>query len=150
LKDQLEIIEANQSDVFLKGGAKAVELGISESDKYINQYETSLGVTQVYQELIQEYEDFAFAVLDHDTTDPKKDSALLPLALSIARQQYKIIKIFRFAEYSENIVLPKVLIALGKREEAIYSLKEVISYLKDGEEKKQLEEKLAILKKETP
>ena len=144
----LGIVEANQAKLFLTEGSKAVDLGIEESDAYIKQYGTDFGFTLVYREMIVEYEKFVLTALGRNESDPKKDSTLLPLVLKIARQQHKMARLFHFNEMPDNGLEAEVLLALGKREEAIHSLEEIVPFIESEEEKEEMKAKLVSLKKE--
>ena len=144
----LEIEQANQAELFLTNGSEAVDLGIEKSDAYIKQHGTDFGFTMLYRGMILEYEKFVLTALARNERNPKRDSTLLPLALKIVRQQHKIAKLFNFKEKPDSGLEAEVLLALGKREEAIRSLEEVIPFLEYEEEKERMKAKLSSLKKE--
>ncbi|MCE2995412.1 MAG: hypothetical protein LW863_07435 [Flammeovirgaceae bacterium] len=147
----LGVFEKNSADSFLEHRDKALEEGITKSDWYIQQYGMRYGFTEVYRTLAVEYYDFASAALESVKTSNKNDTTLLPLALKAIKQEYKIIKLFNFKLLAFNLELePDILMAMGRREEAIESLERIIPQLVYDDNKEYLKEKLKAIKEQNP
>ncbi|MBI3218544.1 MAG: hypothetical protein HYZ44_03455 [Bacteroidetes bacterium] len=139
----VDTVEKNHSSDFLLRRHDALEQGLSKSDWYLQQYGDQFGFTEVYRALAMEYGDFAIAALKPQESTNTVDTTLLPLALKAINQEYKIIKLFKFKNFTEDLKLEaEILLAMGKREEAIESLETIIPQLVNDEDKEYLKEKL--------
>lgn len=147
VKNIFEALQKNESNRFLLQREKALEAGIARSDWYIQQYGNQYGFTQVYRFLAEEYRNFAIASLRPNEETNKIDTTLFPLALKALHQEFKIIKLFKFENFSDDFELETdVLLAMGKKEEAIQALEKIIPQLVYDGDKEYLRKKLASIK----
>jgi hypothetical protein len=122
IKNVLEVVDANRSERFLGEGNKAVERGIEKSYDYINKYGTEFGFTLAYRLMTLEYQLFAEEVIRKNSNPQKLDSLQLTFALKAVRQEYKIAKLFDFEPSLNYTLESEILLAMGKRQEAIQAL----------------------------
>lgn len=152
IKDVLEVVDANRSERFLGEGSKAVERGIEKSYDYINKYRTEFGFTLAYRLMTLEYQLFAEEVIRKNSNPKKLDSLQLTFALKAVRQEYKIAKLFDFEPSLNYTLESEILLAVGKRQEAIQALENLEKLIpaQYEDDRTAIREKLASLKKETP
>ncbi len=152
IKQELDVIDANLLELFLKDGSKAVETGIEKSDSYIHTYGANFGYTIVYRSNAEAYENFARFILEKQAGNQKVDSTQLELALKVVRQEYKIVKLLNFEPALDYGLESDILLAMGRKQEAIQTLEEFEKLIPSRykHDKDILKEKLASLKKETP
>ncbi len=140
-----QVLEDNNSQLFIQKGDAAIDKGIASCDWYIHEFKRPPGFSGIYDDLIEEYSSFVVSVLNSNGTDSKIDSARLPQALKIAKQQTKIL---RLLNYSREDIFPlemesNVLLAMGRKEEAIQSLQNIVNDNPSEEFKAQLRNRIA-------
>ncbi len=122
----LPICELDLSDNIKQTGEKALDKEIEDADWYIKQYGTRFGFTVVYRALLVNYYFFERDVLGMPSANPKIDSALLPLALKSVQAGHKIFHLFNNETDdigTESLEMEvAILIAMGKKEEAVAAL----------------------------
>lgn len=147
VKQIVDALEKNESNIFLLQREKALEEGIAKSDWYIQQYGNQYGFTQAYRFLAVEYRNFAIASLRPNEETNKIDTTLFPLVLKALHQEFKIIRMFKFEYFSDDYELETdVLLAMGRKEEAIQALENIIPQLVYDEDKEYLRKKLDSIK----
>lgn len=151
----LSVMEANYSESFFS--ENELEAAISKSDWYIDKYGTGFGFTDVYRGMTNRYWEFGSDVLRPNGETGKIDSVLLPLALKAARQETKILKLFNYQDLPRFVTDPdlplkhfemeaNVLLAMGKKEEAIESLENIIRSNSPENIKESLRLRIALIK----
>lgn len=156
----LKVLEVNRLELFFEKGNEALDSGIAKSDWYINHYGTRQGFTFIYMELVEEYWSFARSAITPDEATHKIDTTLLPLALKAARQENKILKLFDYPDLPWFItdtglslkpieMEANVLLAMGKREEAIQSLENIIGANSPDDLKETLMARIALIKSQS-
>lgn len=142
----VQVVDANGYRI-LSSGKEAISKGITECNRYLERYGTSLGYTDVYRNINIEYETFADRSILKFKAD--HDSSSLLLALEIAQQSTKIEKMFnyKFGPFSETE--PNILLAMGKKEEAIKILENIaLMRAEEIEFKKYIEERIEQIKRD--
>jgi hypothetical protein len=143
-----DVLDNNTSELFLKEGNPAIERGLKKSNWYMKQYGKKLGLSGVYNNLIGEYNGYAFSVLNSSVSPAKIDSVQLLLALKVMRQQNKILRLFDY-ELDDLFSLKmeaNVLLAMGKRDEAIQALENIIDSNAPQEIKTELRLRIDLIK----
>lgn len=109
--------------------------GVHRCNNYIEKYGNRLGLTRFYVLKTRTYSEFARIVLDSvpKRKDPQDSLSKMMLeeALLAARQMVKIESLFNFRgfafEPSESTLEARVLMMMGRKEEAVESLKKIIN-----------------------
>jgi len=114
-----------------------------------------LGFTNVHRGLTDRYWGYVVDVLTTSPTYPKVDSTKLPLALKAGRQLNRILKEFNYQDLPHFITdsepfIPieteaKVLMAMGKKEEAIQALENIIQASSPPEVRELLKTRIALI-----
>lgn len=127
-------IQVNFDEV--KKNPKVFDRSLKSYNDYIQIYGTKYGKTEIYGNMIASYVDLSNQILDTE-----KDTILLNVALKASRQADKINALF-----GESVVDPvleaRLLIALGKKDEAKDFLQSAIQHTKDPEIRKTAKEEL--------
>lgn len=119
---------------------------IESSDWYIKTFGTSPGYTPVYLGLLRSYENY----IELQPIDSLTDTIRLNNALLIARQANKIRAMFNFQgrrfTVEDASIEAEILIALGRKEEAIQSLEKMLAIpAADEEFKKEIADRLTAI-----
>lgn len=121
--ETIHVVQDNRFQDFLEAGELALDRGIKQSDSYLLHYGARNGFNFIHQYLIRNYDEYVSIVL----YSPKKDTTLFPLCLKAVREEYKILSLFNF-NVEPLIAVPDlkmesdVLMAMGKKEEALQFL----------------------------
>lgn len=126
---QLSDVVNKNSYESLSQGDDAVQEGLRESDEYIKEYGTSFGYTEVYLSFSMGYAIFVDNSIRKFKAD--QDSSSLVLALKVAQQSTKIEKMFNYQFGPFFGTEPDLLLAMGKKEEAVKMLKNIVLLTND-------------------
>jgi hypothetical protein len=145
----LPLCNLDLSDNIRREGEKALDKRIRDADWYIKQYGTRFGFTLVYRALILNYEFFELDVLGKRTASQKIDSALLPLALKSVQAENKILKLFEsdLPDIEDYEMEGNILIAMGKKDEALAALNRVLFLNIDEPSKTQIRKRIKEISK---
>lgn len=140
----IDVVLDNNYPDFVETGEPALDKGIKQCDRYIQEYGTRNGFTFIHNHLINNYNEFAIIVL----LTPEADTTSLNLALKAVREEFKVISLFNFDiepfKSLEHLVLESdLLLAMGKREEAVQWLEKMLSQNPPQSFRKVIIEKLA-------
>jgi hypothetical protein len=155
----MDLVFQNDFNQMLNDGTTMIDQGIASSDWYLSTYGTEEGFTVLHRILTMQYQDYVNEALARSKDSPS-DSTLLPNALRLARQQHKIFLLFGYdmpgAFYEPMPVLrpvqseAAVLMAMGRQEEAVQSLKNILALNPPDEVRVPVQEMLHKIAKSAP
>ena len=157
IDNELKTIRQHRSEIFTEQGKAGLDEGLKLSDQYLSTYGTRLGFTSVHRVMAEAYWELGYYALMLKEGTNQIDSVQLSLALKAARQENKILKLFNYQNlptFIRDSSLPfkhtemeaNILLALGRKDEAIQALENIIQIASDEDLKKTLGEKIISIK----
>ena len=154
---EMKTMRQHKGEIFTEQGRASLDEGLKLSDWYLSTYGTRLGFTSVHRVMAETYWEFGYDALTLKEETNQIDSALLSLALEAAKQENKMLKLFNYQnlpQFIRDSSLPfkhiemeaNVLLAMGRKDEAIQALENIIQIASDEDLKKTLGEKIISIK----